>query len=53
MVLCSDTKTELRNLQALSSQGRTPNPVMTIYPGDLCGRGATLRHHSGMGLNSS
>jgi 3',5'-cyclic AMP phosphodiesterase CpdA len=40
-VLWSDTKTGLGKLSRLSSQVEAMNPVMTIYPGDLCESGAT------------
>ena len=40
-VIWSDTKTGLNNLSTVSNQIKALNPIMTLYPGDLCENGAT------------
>jgi hypothetical protein len=40
-VICSDTKTGLNDLSTLSNQIKALNPIMALYPGDLCESGAT------------
>jgi hypothetical protein len=40
-VIWSDTKTGLNDFSTLSNQIKALNPIMTLYPGDLCESGAT------------
>ncbi len=42
-IVWSDTKTGLHDLALLSAQAKALDPVMTIYPGDLCESGPTLQ----------
>jgi hypothetical protein len=42
-IVWSDTKTGWHDLSLLSAQAKAMDPVMTIYPGDLCWSGPTLQ----------